>query len=172
MNKIVCSKCGNSYEDFFDDCPYCKSQSIELKENKIEESSSSIIFDSCNEEELQKKEEIINKRNQSIKKINKKVNNNNKLFSYLMLVMGMILLFIIIFSSILGFVLIPFVHYILTILLLFLSFSLTNQNIEIGYFTATVASLSMILMIYERDYISAIIGIYIFISSFKYLLKK
>lgn len=157
MNKRVCENCGNEFYEFLEKCPNCN------KEDKED----SIIFN----DDLSIKEDIINKRNQSIKNINKK-KQNNSLYSYLLLVMGMILLFIIIFSTILEFSMIPFVHYILTVLFLFLSFSLTFQENDIGYYTAILASISMIFMIYERDYISALIGVYIFTSSFRCLIKK
>ena len=164
MNNKKCEICGYEYSEFFEECPNCK-------KNNNENSNSSIIFDNSLDDDLSLKEDIINRRNQSIKNT-KKVKKNNNLYSYSLLVMGMILLFIIIFSSLLEFSLIPFVHYILTVLLLFISFSLVYQEKEIGYYTTMLSSFSMILMICERDFISFLIGLYIFVCSFRYLVKK
>lgn len=177
MNKIKCNKCGNEYDDFFLECPYCKNEKYnekfvnlsEINNDKKESTNSSIIF---NEEDLSIKEDIINRRNESLKRKKNSFSKSKKQYSYLLLIMGMILLFIIIFSTLQEFSLVPFIHYIVTVIMLFIAFSISYQEIEFGYILGIISSLSMISMIYEGDYISAIIGIYIFISSFRFLIKK
>ena len=171
----TCDICGELYDESYDSCPKCSSivnkldlvDLSELKETS-NKSNGSIIFGE--EDKLVEKEELINKRNQSIK--NNKKKSSGKFYSYLLLVMAMILLFIILFSSILDFNIIPFAHYILTVVLLSISFGLTYNEKEIGYYLGIASSFFMILMIAEGDYISSLIGIYIFTSSFRYLIKK
>ena len=181
MNKIKCSKCGNEYDDFFTECPHCKNfrnydglvDLSEINNDNQEKTDNSIIFNEEDlDESLSKKEEVINKRNQSLKNSKNNKSIPNKQYSYLLLFMGMILLFIIMFSSFQDFALIPLIHYSITILLLFIAFNLSYRDIEFGYIIAIISSLSMIFMIYESDYISAIIGIYIFTSSFRFLIKR
>lgn len=178
MNKRKCDYCGNEYDKSLKNCPFCtvENDSVENNESIITKSSiitkESIIFDSksvIDEMDEDDRINIIKNRNTSLKKNKRK---NNQLYSYLLLLMAMILLFIIIFSCIQGFILLPFIHYIFTVISLFIAFNLSYRNIEAGYFIGLISSIAMILMVYEGDYISAIIGIYIFASSFRYLIKK
>lgn len=180
MNKRKCDYCGNEYDKSLKNCPFCtvENDSIEKNNESIIAKSSiiskeSIIFNN-NESIIDEMDEddrinIIKTRNTSLKKNKRK---NNQLYSYLLLLMAMILLFIIIFSCIQGFDLLPFSHYMFTIISLFIAFNLSYRNIETGYYIGLISSISMIVMVYEGDYISAIIGIYIFASSFRFLIKK
>ena len=211
MNKKVCDKCGNSYDETLDKCPVCNNLSSEFNitnpflnstTDKQEETSdvletvppTVVVMDVINNEDLLKKEETkekvelnkkesiifepkienkiekINNRNTSLKK--KKKKKNNTFYCYLLLIISMILLFIIILSTLNEFVAIPFFHYILTVVILIVGFNLSYRDIDVGYFLGIVGALSMIFMIYERDYISAIVGVYIFASSFRYMIKK
>jgi len=199
MNRKICDYCGNEYDGNLNNCPFCtvktnddlvdissfngireKNESSDsIIVNKSIITNESIIMEPSKEEDeidlkLQKKIDIIDKRNLSVKNANKRKNktNDSKFFSYLLLVIGMTLLFIITFSSFLNFSFIPLIHYSFTILCLFIAFNFTHNDKEVGYFLSTIAAISMIIMIYEEDYISAIIGVYIFASSFRFLIKK
>ena len=204
MNKKVCDKCGNSYDETLDKCPVCNNLSSDFNvtnpflnstTDKQEGTSTVletvpptvVVMDVINNEEIKKEEtnkkesiifepkienkiEKINNRNTSLKK--KKKKKNNTFYCYLLLIISMILLFIIILSTLNEFVAIPFFHYILTVIIFVVGFNLSYRDIEVGYFLGIVGALSMIFMIYERDYISAIVGVYIFASSFRYMIKK
>ncbi len=148
-----------------------KEISNELSKEK-EEISNSIIFepDEKYDEQIEKKINSINNRNSSLKR--KPKNKNNHFLSYLLLIQSLILLFIIIFSSVYNFEIIPFCHYIPTVILLLIAFNLSVRNKESGYFLAIICSVSMVCMLYERDYISSIMGIVIFLFSFEYLVRK
>lgn len=141
------------------------------EESVIQDQDNSIIFEPDNkyDEQIEKKIKSINK-NTSLKKHKKK--NNNSFFSYLLLMESLILLFIIVFSSIYQFDIIPFIHYIITIIFLLASFKLTFNNEERGYYLSIISSVFMVCMLYERDYISAIMGAVIFLLSFEFLRKK
>ena len=202
MNKKMCDNCGNTYDDTLDKCPFCNNVSnnynvknmflnennnienninndiadkpIVKMENVInnselinsESNNKNIIF----EPKIEQKIEKINNRNTSLKRIKKKKNNN--FYSYFLLIISMVLLFIIMLSSFNEFLIIPFSHYVLTAVILIVSFSLSYRNNNVGYFLGMVGAISMIFMVYERDYISAIIGVYIFTSSFRYMIKN
>lgn len=148
-----------------------KEISNELSKEK-EEISNSIIFepDEKYDEQIEKKINSINNRNSSLKR--KPKNKKNHFLSYLLLIQSLILLFIIIFSSVYNFEIIPFCHYIPTVILLLIAFNLSVRNKESGYFLAIICSVSMVCMLYERDYISSIMGIVIFLFSFEYLVRK
>lgn len=153
-----------------DNKPIIDSKTEELNNSVNDQISNNNQKQKYSDEKLEKKLETINKRNASLKKNKKKEKNN--FYSFFLLIIGMILLFIIVFSTINEFDIIPFCHYVSTVLLLMIAFSLSYRGKEIGYFLAVIASISMIFMINECDYISSIVGIYIFTSSFKYLIKK
>ena len=197
MDNKICSKCGNSCDSNLMNCPVCGEslvrdnvinpfQELELEkiqnENNIENNTNnnvesnneddndSIIF-TPGEHHINNKIDIINKRNISLKK-KKKKKENNYFLSYLLLLEGMTLLFIILLSALNKFELISFIHYTGTVLLLIISFNLTYRDKDTGYYLAIVASVSMLCMLYEVDYISFAIGIFIFVSSFVYLAKK
>ena len=124
----------------------------------------SIIFDpnSIKTNKEEKKE---------IKKIVKKKKEDNY-FAYLLFILGLIILFIAIFSIIIKCPLIISIHYIITSILLLTSFSLISRKKEIGKYLSVVTSVLMILMILEKDYISVMMGVIIFVTSFIYIIKK
>lgn len=209
MNKKVCDKCGNRYDDTLDKCPNCNdlsnsynvknmflnnndkkeenlktnninseeepyvkgidiidNEELKKKNDNIQNKENSIFFDPIIENKIEK----INNRNTSLKK--KKKKQKNYFYSYLLLVLAMILLFIVVISSLTEFSLILFLHYALTVIILMLGFNLTFRDIDAGYFLGIVGGVSMIFMVSENDFISAIIGVYIFTSSFSYMIKK
>ena len=118
---------------------------------------------------LEKKMEVIHKKSANHKNKKKK---NNKFLSYFLLIEAFTLLLIIIFYSLNEFVLIPFIHYVLTSLVMTIAFGLVYRDKEIGCYLAIISAVSMICMLYERDYISSVIGVYLFTSSFVYLIKR
>ena len=158
-----------------------KKEPIEKKEdellNKIDikpvtEENKSII-----ESKPSKKEEKIEKQisiveNKSVKKKKTSNKQNNSFFSYLLLILGMILLFIAVLSSIIELSVPLLCHYCGTVVVLMIAFNLTIRNKDFGYYLSILASVSMICMLFECDYISAIIGVYLFTSSFVYLAKN
>ena len=229
MNKKVCGKCGNYFDDNLVDCPFCSAN------NSNEFNIPNLFLDSNNTVE-EKKESVINNSNttnnivnnvnsfntinnnntnnaydkyEGLNKINYEQNNSpkssiiieqnnvpstnndnqiktnntqvkkrkkkrkiNELFSFLLLIQGMILLFIVILSAFTEFNIIVFCHYILTSILLTMAFNFCYRNKNIGIILSLVASISMICMFLEGDYVSAVIGIYILTFSFVNLLKK
>ena len=84
----------------------------------------------------------------------------------------MIILFIIVFSCLYQFDVIILIHYLFTVLALLVSFNFLFRNKQTGYIVSLIASFSMILMLFENDYINFIIGIYVFTYSLIYLIKK
>ena len=188
-NLDKCPKCANSLNDDFNiNNPFLKLSKTYKEEKALEEEKKEpiekkedIILNELNikaiteEAKTSKKEEKIEKQitiieKKSVKK--KKNSKNNSFFSYLLLILGMILLFIAILSTIIEFSLPLLCHYIGTVVVLMIAFNLTIRNKKIGYYFALLASISMICMFFECDYISAIIGVYIFTSSFVYLAKN
>ena len=158
-----------------------KKEPIEKKEdellNKIDikpvtEENKSIIESkpTKKEEKIEKQISIVEKK--SVKKKKTSSKKDNSFFSYLLLVLSMILLFIVVLSSLIELSVPLLCHYCGTIVVLLIAFNFTMRGKDIGYYLSIIASVSMICMLFECDYISAIIGIYIFTSSFVYLAKN
>ena len=174
MSKI-CNKCLHYYDDKLDNCPYC-SKETNVK-NLFEETEINKDLDDNVYEENDKKEKlpventIEEKKNKGNKLIKTKKRNKASLYSYIVLILSLILLFIIALICTISFDLFVFIHYVATSFLLILTYrlSLDSKN---GYYLGIFASLSMIFMIIEKDYTNFIVGIYLFFSSFTYLRKK
>ena len=133
---------------------------------------SSIIMEQTEADPLmEEKLAKINKRNEQVKR-RKKKKKINGYFSFLLLIQSMILLFIIIISSINDLNIPVLCHYSITSIVLAIAFNFSYRNKETGIFLSIIASISMICMFIEGDYISAVIGVYILFYSFAFLIKK
>lgn len=135
--------------------------------NNIEvnkDNNSSILFTPENSEEEKPKEE----KNVVVKK---KKNKEHNYFAYLLLVEGLILLFITSFGIVINCPIAVIIHYLLTSFSLLIAFYLINKKIKIGYYLAILASLSMVFMINEVDYINFVIGVYLSTTSIINLAK-
>lgn len=198
MSKM-CIKCLHYYDDDLQVCPYCnKEDKYNVKNPFMELSNSSNSY--LNHENIKEIEEIkkINNKEEdkSIKEDNSIFFNNKKdeakennekkviekekkktkstkinIYSYIALILSFILLFIVVLSCTVAFDVILFIHYSITAILLIFAYRLSLDG-KTGYYLGVVASFSMILMIIEKDYVDFVVGIYMFFSSFSYLIKK
>ncbi len=145
----------------------------EVKKIEVSEKKESIITEVAKEEN--KEEEKIEKEVNKIDKkstTKKKKKKQNKFLSYLILIEGLALLFIIIFATLEEFIPLVFFHYVITVFIMMIAFGLAYRGKELGYMLSIIASISMIFMLFERDFISVVIGAYLFTSSFVSLVKK
>ena len=214
MNKKVCGKCGNYYDENLLDCPICNKGlatqefnvknvflNMDKKEENVEDSNiqhNSLFTDNSslqeiddfnrinNEykdfnsnnyvksniitEESSRETEEITQVKKAVKKKRKK--SINKYYSYFVLILSMILLFIVVISSLNDFNIPILLHYSATILSLIVVFNLTYIGDKKGFYVALISSILLMCMIIEADYISALIGVYLFTYSFAYLIKN
>lgn len=106
-------------------------------------------------------------KNNKIVKKKEKIN----IYSYLILVLSFILLFITVLSSVISFNLMVLIHYGITSILLICTYRFSLDS-KTGYYIGIISACSMIAMILEKDYTNFIVGIYLFFASFVKLIKK